>query len=212
MLRTKSVKLKTIPAMAYRVKSPKGPSITVQRSDREQPGIASISRTSGEAVPAANTDLKAYPMEAFKEAIDLTNGLPYKNQKGVKVTKEMVKEKKVKEPEEEVVINYDDYLKIVEKYSDKSGKLSYELLNKDFIKFAKSSSIVRNMIEEGSTAAKIRNYVVSNKIRNITGNDDLTDKEIRKIVELLDEAYPKSVFKELDAEIRRMLSANKKKK
>lgn len=149
-------------------------------------------------------------MEAFEEAIKLTNGLPYKKQKGVKVTKEMVKEKKEK-PIEEVIIDSEEYLKIVDKYSDKNGKLSYDLINKDFIKFAKSSSVVRKMIEEGTTAAKLRNYIVANKIGNITGNHDLDDKQIKKMVELLDEIYPKGVFKELNDEIRKMFAANKKK-
>lgn len=210
MLRTKSVKLKTIPAMAFRMKTADGPSITIQRADTQQPGISSLSKTSGQAVPSANTNLKLYPMEAFEEAIKLTNGLPYKKQKGVKVTKEMVKEKKEK-PIEEVIIDSEEYLKIVDKYSDKNGKLSYDLINKDFIKFAKSSSVVRKMIEEGTTAAKLRNYIVANKIGNITGNHDLDDKQIKKMVELLDETYPKGVFKELNDEIRKMLAANKKK-
>ena len=58
MLRTKSVKLTVIPAMAFRVKLNEGPSITIQRADCEQPGIASISRTSGEATPSKNTNMK----------------------------------------------------------------------------------------------------------------------------------------------------------
>ena len=67
------------------------------------------------------------------------------------------------------------------------------------------------MIEEGATPAKVRNYVVGNKIRNITNNDKLTDKQVKKMAELLDEAYPKGVFKDLNAEIRKMVAANKKK-
>ena len=131
MLRTKSVKLKTIPAMAFRIKTPEGPSITIQRADQKQPGIASVSKTSGKAIISPNTNLKYYPEEAFEEAIRLTNGLTYKRQKenrqkGIKVTKEMVKEKKVKEPEE-VIIDSTEYLKIIDKYSDKNGKLSYDL-------------------------------------------------------------------------------------
>lgn len=210
MLRTKSVKLTTIPAMAFRIKTPAGPSITIQRADTEQPGIASISRTSGQPIIAVNTNLKLYPPEAFEEAIALTNGLTYKRGKGTKVTKEMVKEKKEK-PVEEVIIDSEDYQKIVDMYSDKNGKLSYDLINKDFIRFAKSSSVVRDMIAEGASAAKVRNYVISNKIRNITGDHDLTDKQIKKMVELLDETYAKGVFKELNGEIRKMLAANKKK-
>ena len=159
MLRTKAVKLTVIPAMAFRVKLPGGPSITIQRSDYQQPGIASISRTSGEAIPAANINTKMFPPEAFKEAIELTNGLPYnrtkeKRQKGIKVTKEMTKEEK-EIVEEEIAIDTAEYQKIVDKYSDKKGKLSYDLINKDFIKFAKSSSVVRDLAEEGDSWDKI---------------------------------------------------------
>ena len=210
MLRTKAVKLTVIPAMAYRVKSPKGLNITIQRADKEQPGIASISRTSGEAVPTSNTDLKAYPMKAFKEAIELTNGLPYKNQKGVKVTKEMVAEKKEK-VKEEVTVDPKDYQMILDKYMDKNGKFSYDLINKDFIKFAKTSKVVGDLIGEGATVAKVRNYIVSTKFRNITGNHNLSDKQIKKMVEMLDENYPKGVFKDLNSELRKLVGTNKKK-
>ncbi len=210
MLRTKSVKLTVIPAMAFRIKSPDGPSITIQRADYEAAGIASISRTSGEPIPSANTNMKMYPIEAFKEAIEKTNGLPYKRGKGVKVDKNEFKEKKVK-PVEEVIIDSEEYQKVVDHYSDKNGRLSYELLNKDFIKFAKSSSVVRKMVEEGTTVAKLRNYMSCNKIRNITGNDKLSDKQVKKMVELLDEAYVKGIFKELNEELKKMLGANKRK-
>ena len=210
MLRTKAVNLKTIPAVAYRVKSPKGINITIQRADKKQPGIASISKTSGEAVPTDNTDLKAYPMKAFKEAIELTAGLPYKNQKGVKVTKEMVSEKKEK-VKEEVKVDPKDYQKIIAKYSDKNGKFSYDLINKDFIRFAKSSKVVGDLVAEGATVAKLRNYIVSTKFRNITGNHNLTDKQIKKMVEMLDENYPKGVFKDLNSELRKLVGTNKKK-
>jgi hypothetical protein len=67
------------------------------------------------------------------------------------------------------------------------------------------------MIAEKKTAAKIRDYIVANKIRNITDDDDLSDKEIKKIVELLDATYAKGVFKDLNNEIRKMLSSSKKK-
>ena len=203
MIRTKAVKLSVIQAIAFRQKiSSGGSGVTLIRSDTKQPGIASISRTSGEAIPNKQTDLKKFPMEAFAEALELTKGLPYKKQKGVKAFDVF--------EEEEIIIDSAEYQKIIDRYSDKNGKLSYELMNKDFIKFLKSSSIVRDMVAEGKSAAAIRNYVISNKIRNITGNDKLTSKELKKIVKLLDEVSPKGVYKELDSEIRRMLTANKK--
>jgi len=214
MIRTKAVKLSVIPAIAFRQKiSSGGSGVTLIRNDTRQPGIASISRSSGEAIPNKQTDLKKYPMEAFAEALELTKGLPYKKQKGVKADEKLFMEEH-KEfdvfEEEEVIIDSAEYQKIIDRYSDKNGKLSYELMNKDFIKFLKSSSVVRDMVAEGKSAAAIRNYVISNKIRNITGNNKLTSKQLKKIVELLDEVSPKGVYKELDSEIRKMLTANKK--
>lgn len=100
-----------------------------------------------------------------------------------------------------------EYLKIVEKYTDKNRKLSYELLNKDMIKFAHSSSKVRKMVEDGAKLEEIREYVVGTKFRNITGNDKLTEAQIQKMVELLDEVSPKGVFKGFNDEIKRSLKA-----
>jgi hypothetical protein len=66
------------------------------------------------------------------------------------------------------------------------------------------------MVAEQRSAASIRNYVVSNKFKNITGDDELTSKELKAITELLDEIEPKGVFKEFNSEIRKMLSVRKK--
>jgi hypothetical protein len=108
-------------------------------------------------------------------------------------------------------IDPEEYQKIIDRYSDKNGKLSYDLMNKDFIRFAKSSSTVRDMITNGKSEAAIRNYIISHKIKNITGNDKLTSKELKKIVELLDEVSPRGVYKELNQELRKMIAAGKKK-
>jgi hypothetical protein len=212
MIRTNAVQLTVIPAVAYRQKLTSGGSgITILRPDAKQPGIASISKTSGKAIPAVNTDTALYPEEAFEEAMDLTRGLPYRKQNGIKVTKDMViqPEEEKEQPEENIMIDTFEYQKILDAYCDKNGKFSYDLLNKDLIRFAKSSSIVRTMVAEQRSAASIRNYVVSNKFKNITGDDELTSKELKAITELLDEIEPKGVFKEFNSEIRKMLSVRK---
>ena len=215
MIRTDVVKLTVIPAVAYRYKQQPGNSVlTIMRSDYKQPGIASISGRTGEAVPAANTNFKKYPTEAFAEAVELTRGLPYKKQKNIKLIKdELFEEKKdvAADPEDEVIIDSAEYQEIVDHYSDKNGRLSYDLMNKDFIRFAKSSKVVKDMVAEKKSAASIRNYVVSNKFKNISGNHDLSSKQLKAITELLDEVNPKHVYKEFNEEIRKMLSANKKK-
>lgn len=67
------------------------------------------------------------------------------------------------------------------------------------------------MVAEKKSAAAIRNYIISHKIKNITGNEKLTSKELKKMVELLDEVSPKGVYKELNSEIRKMIGSDKKK-
>ena len=213
MIRTNVVTLTVIKGVAYRQKLPAGGSgIVILREDAAQPGIAAISKNTGEAIPAANTPKKLYPPEAFQEAIALTAGLPYKKQGAVKLKGASVTEEPApKEPEpEEAVVTSDEYLKVVEKYTDKHGKLSYALLNKDMIKFAHSSSIVRKMLAAGEKPKTICLYIVGTKYRNITGNKDLTNAQVEKLTDLLDEVSPKGVYKELNDEIRKKLKANKK--
>ncbi len=206
MIRTDAVNLTSIKGIAYRQKLPSGGSgIVIVRSNMAQPGIASISKTSGEAIPTANTSLKLFPREAFEEAMALTAGLPYRRQGKVQLKGRKTAEAAVSEEwaEEEVIVDSEEYEAIVEKYTDKSGKLSYDLLNKDMIKFAYSSSRVRKMIDEGESVEDICLYVVSTKFRNVVGNPDLTDAQIRKMIELLDAVRPKGVFKDFNNEIRK---------
>ena len=210
MIRTSSVKLTTLPAVAYREKLAKGGSgIVIVRSDATQPGIASISKTSGEPIPSANTSADLYPVEAFKEAMELTAGMPYRKQGKPKPVLIEVPEEEV--PEVEVVVDSSEYQAVVDAYTDKSGKLSYALLNKDLIQFVHRSSVARRMIAAGEPEEAIRAYAVGAKFRTIAGNGDLTDEQALKMAELLDEVSPKGVFKELNAEIRTKLGKGKKK-
>ena len=211
MVRTKEVILSFIKGIAYRQKLPSGGSgIVIYREGSAQPGIASISKTSGEAIITDNTPKKLFPPEAFQEAIALTAGLPYKKKGSVKIRGVIVVEEEPSPREEEetvddVIVDSMDYQKIIEKYTDKNGKLSYDLLNKDMIKFAHSSSIVRKMIADGESIEAIRLYTVGSKFRSITGNKELTDAQVLKIVELLDEVSPKGVLKEFNGEIQRWM-------
>ena len=216
MIRTAVVILTAIKAIAYRQKLKAGGSgIVIMREDVSQPGIASISKTSGDAILTANTQAEMYPQEAVREAMELTAGLPYRKQgspqlKDYPIPAEEAPEEEVIE-EVEVIVDSAEYQKIVDKYTDQSGKLSYALLNKDMIRFAHSSSVARKMIAEGASVEEIRLYVVGTKFRHVCGNKNLTDAQVLKMVELLDEVSPKGVFKEFNDEIRRSLKAAKKK-
>ena len=212
MIRTTVVKLSSIKGIAYRLKLPSGGSgIVIIKEGARQPGIASISKTSGDAIPTDNTSTKLYPQKAFKEAMELTAGLPYRKLGKAQLDGAGVAEEKVPDEPvaEEVVVDSAEYQKIVDKYTDKNGKLSYDLLNKDLIKFTYSSSKCRKMISDGWSIEDIRLYAAGTKFRNITGNRELTDAQVLKIVELLDEVSPKGVFKEYNEELRKMRAARK---
>ena len=214
MIRTNAVTLSVINGVAYRRKLPSGGSgIVILREGASQPGIASISKTSGEAILTANTPKKLYPPEAFEEAMSLTAGMPYKKQGAVQLKGTPAKEEEPAPAEEilpeEVIVDSAEYQKIVEKYTDKNGRLSYALLNKDMIKFAQSSSVVRKMIADRAEEDEIRTYSLGMKFRTITKNDKLTDAQVQKMVDLLDEVSPKGVLKEFNGEIRRKLKAGK---
>ena len=216
MVRTDTVKLTVINAIAFRQKLTAGGSgVTILRYDYKQPGIASISKTSGSPIPAANTPADMYPEEAFKEAIALTSGMPYSKRGSVRLEAEAPVDIAPEAAEEvtpaDVVVDSADYQKVVAHYTDKNGKLSYELLNRDLIKFAHSSKTVRSMLDEGVSVKKIRNYIITSKFRTVSGNRNLTEEQAVKIGELLDEVSPKGVFKELDAELRKSSASSKRK-
>ena len=216
MIRTDVVNLTVIEAVAYRQKLQAGGSgIMILRYDSKQPGIASISKTSGDPIPAANIPLDLYPMEAFQEAIALTAGMPYSKRGSVRLEKKAVVDAAPEATEEvtadDPVIDSAEYQKIVDQYTDKNGKLSYDLLNKDLIRFMHASKTVRGMIGEGTSAKKVRTYIVTTKFRTVTGNKKLTEEQAMRMAELLDEVSSKSVFKQLDAELRKQNAASKRK-
>ena len=222
MIRTNSVKLTVIPALAYRQKLSAGDSsIVVLRADSTQPGTALVSKTSGEPIISENTPADLFPVEAFKEAMTLTAGMPYRRQGKPKlVAQDLTDEPEVvldeTEPETEEVakeivdmVDSDEYLAIVKAYTDKKGKLSYDHISKEMIQFAHSSEMVGRMLAAGDSEETIRMYIVGTKFRNITDNKDLTDEEVLALANLLDEVSPKGVFKDLNKEIRAMMAAQK---
>ena len=210
MIRTEVVKLSVIQAVAFRQKlTSGGAGITVLRYDTEQPGIASISKTSGDPILAANIQVDLYPVEAFKEAMELTSGMPYVKRGGVRLNKEEVEAVPPEEsgeteevPQEDVVVDSGDYQKLVAYYTDKNGKLSYDLLNRELIQFAHDNGTVCRMMADGADLEAIRSYIVCNQFRNAVRNPNLSEAEVMKMAELLDEVSPRSVFRELNEELR----------
>lgn len=218
MIRTDVVNLTVIPAVAFRQKLTSGGSgITILAKGIKQPGIASISKTSGEAIPMANAPA-AIPIEAFNEAITLTTGMPYNKRGSVRPSEVSFKEYAPADipeaadddPEDEALIDSSEYQKIVDAYTDAKGKFSYDLLNKDLITFANSSKVVKAMVDEMEAVETIRNYIITKRFGNITDNADFSEAKAIKLAELLDEIDPKGIFKDLNGELRKKLAASKK--
>lgn len=224
MIRTSSVSLTTLPsAIAYRRKGTAGGSaIVIVRSDATQPGIATISKTSGEPILSKNTSADLYPVDAFQEAIKATAGMPY-HKKGAPSAPEAVVAKaeeeladadaaEATEVEEKVefVIDTAEYLRLLDTYTTKDGKFSFDLMNKDMIQLAHKSEVVARMVAEGEDENVIVSYIVGAKFRNATGNKNLTDAEVAAMAELIDGVSPKGAFKELRAKVRQMLSEAKR--
>ena len=209
MIRTKIVELSTLEAAAYRQKLRDGKSgIVILRYDTPQPGLASVNRRTGTPEPSVNTNLEMFPLEAFQEAIALTSGMPYSRRGAVKLSgpQEAVDPADKESEEELATVDSAEYEAIVKAYTNKKGELSYELLNKDFIQFTKSSKIVADLVANRASVDEIRNYVVRVKLESLTGNRELTVAQTMLIIEMLDEVSPRYVFRELNDEIIRMLS------
>lgn len=207
MIRTKIVELSTIEAAAYRQKLKDGKSgVVILRYDTSQPGLASVDRRTGTPEPSANTNLETFPIAAFEEAIELTSGMPYSRRGAVKLSGNPEAVESDESPEELAIVDSAEYEAIVKAYTNKKGELTYQLLNKDFIQFAKSSKIVADMVASRASVDEIRDYVVRIKLGILTDNRELTLAQTQRIVEMLDEVSPRYVFRELNDEIIRMLS------
>lgn len=217
MIRTNAVPLTTVPnAVAYRRKLSAGDvGIVIVRGDEPQPGVATISKTSGEAIVSDNTPAEAYPAEAFAEAVELTAGMPYRKQ-GKPAAPDMTPAPADDDNEaddlaaDEVIIDSDEYQRVVDAYTDKKGRLSYDLLNKDLIQLVHRSDHVAKMIGDGAGEEEIRMHAVGTRFRGLTGNRDLTDDEVAEMARLIDEVSPKGAFKGLNAKIREMLGEAKR--
>lgn len=210
IVRTKSVELTAIPAIAYKQKlSAGGAGIKILRLDIEATAAATLDKNTGEAIPYGKVDASLFPAEAFEEAIELTLGMPYSGRQNIKIDVSKYVEK-TEEPEEEEridIINTDEYKAIIERYTDEKDKLNYTLMNKDFIKFASKSKTVADMIANKALTEEILLFIVKSRTTFIANKkESLDDKDILALIETLDEINTRSAFKELKNHINKMLS------
>jgi hypothetical protein len=213
MIRTRIVEMSGLEGVTFRRRLTGGhTALVIQTYDGGQPGTALIDRPTGTARPAPNS--RAFPPEVWDEAVEATRGLPFTARGAVRISAAMAgfgqpEPDGQDDPDDLATVCSDDYRAIIEAYTDKRGQFSYALLNKDFIQFLKANRHVARMVAEGASVEAIRAHVVRAKVEWLTGARDLTEPQLARIVEMLDEISPKSVFRELDAEIRRLLAARR---
>ena len=215
IIRTKAVELSTIPAIAYKQKlATGGAGIKIMRIDGTS-AVCTIDKRSGDMVPYGKQDSDSFPFEAFDEAFELTNSLPYSARGNIKIVEieENLEEDVTEEaPAEQVDMTLSaEYQSIVERYSDEKGKINYALMNKDFIQFASRSKIVSNMVGDNASQDEILETIVKSRASEIArSRESLDDSSVRLLIETLDEIDPRSAFKELKAHINRLLASSKK--
>lgn len=219
VIRTRLVELSSLEAVAYRQKLRGGQvGVVILRHDTAQPGLALLNRQSGTPDPAHNISADLYPLEAFQEALDLTAGLPYSSRgpvrspaavgSGVVVEASVPSELSEEAPAEDVAtVKSADYAAIVKAYTNKKGELSYELLNKALIQASRSNPFVATMVANKASLEEIRNHVVKANFEAVTGNRSLSESEVHRIVELLDEVSPRSVLREFNEDLRKLMAA-----
>ena len=214
IIRTKAVELSLIPAIAYKQKlASGGAGVKLLRLDRDVSAVATIDKRTGEPVAYGKVDPVLFPMEAFDEAIELLEGLPYTSRGNIAihVVEQTAAEDVAEQPPEKVdMVGSDEYKAIIDRYSDETGRLNYQLMNKDFIQFAAKSKTVADMIGSGASPDDILLFVIKSRAAFISGKkDSLDDNLVQDLMETLDEIDPRSAFKELKAHIKRQLARRK---
>ena len=214
IIRTAAVELSTVPAIAYKQKLKKGGAgVKIIRLDCESSGVATIDKRSGEPVAYSSYDESLFPYEAFSEAIELTVGLPFsaRGKISLNISCDAEEEDIVEEDVEKTDMTLsDEYVAIVERYSDEKGKMNYQLMNRDFMSFASKSKVVSELVGKMAQTDEILMHVVKNRVGHIANKkESLSDEDTAALIQVLDEIDPRSAFKELKAYINRQLAGNR---
>jgi hypothetical protein len=151
--------------------------------------------------------------EGFEEAQELLAGLPYSARGKVKILASAEREdEEIAEGEDEKVtaacmVKSDEFNAIIDRFSDEGGKINYTLMNKQFIQFASSSSVVRDMAGKRAKSGDMLLFVLKNRAAFLANKrEHLSDEAAQALLDALNEINPRSAFKELNLHLRKMVS------
>ena len=216
MIRTNAVEIKAIKGLAFKQKlMAGGAGITIITPDDR--AVFTINKRDGAYVPYGKVNGDVFTAKILEEVFELTKGLPYKR---LGVISKVYDDSHCDETpveletgdEKEVidVIASVEYKEFIAQYTDKTGKFSYQLMNKELMQFAARSSIVSKMLAEKAGEDLIVRYIIKSKAAHLARNKGMDDKMLTAFIDTFDSMNTRSAFKELKAYLRGKLSKGKK--
>jgi len=171
--------------------------------------VFTINKRDGSTVPYGVVDAKLFNSKVVEEALDLTRGLSYKRLGSItKVYDDshcdessVDLETEDDKPSVDVVASK-EYEGFIMEYTDKNGKFSYQLMNRDLMKFYESSSVAKKMAADAESDDAIAGYVIRSKAVSLARTKSMSDDFLAAFIETFDSMNTRSAFKELKAHIR----------
>ena len=212
MIRTEVQRMTTINGLSFKQKlKAGGTGITiVTPNDR---AVFTINKRDGTCVPFGNVNSDVFNKDVINEALDLTKGIPYRRLG--KISKvypdthcdESSVELETEDEKVEIdVVASAEYREFIAQYTDKNGKFSYRLMNKELMQFAARSSVVRKKLEDKENADEIVRYIVKSKAADLTHSRGMEEEMLTAFIDTFDSMDTRSAFKELKSYLRGKMS------
>ena len=212
MIRTETVQVAAIKGMAYKQKlTSGGAGITIVTPDDK--AVFTINKRDGTCVPYGQVNTAVFTASIIDEVLELTRSMSYRRLGPVsKVYEdnhcdEGPVELEVDDAKIEIdVVASAEYKAFISSYTDKKGKFSYQLMNKDLMQFAAKSSVVRKKLAEKADVEDIVRYIVRSKAADLARNKGMDDEMLTVFIETFDSMDTRSAYKELRAYLRGKMS------
>jgi len=216
MIRTEIQQMTSINGISFKQKlKAGGAGITIITPDDR--AAFTINKRDGSCVPFGKVDGGVFSAAVIDEALELTKGLPYRRLGTItKVYPDIHCDENPVELEadddktEIDVIASVEYREFIAQYTDKKGRFSYQLMNKELMQFAARSSVVGKMLAENEDADNIVRYIVKSKAADLARNRGMEDEMLTAFIDTFDSMDTRSAFKELKAYLRGRLTRRKK--
>ena len=216
MIRTEIVQITTIKGIAFKQKlKAGGAGITIMTPN--DTAMFTINKRDGSCVPFGQVNTQIFTNDVTSEALQLTRGLPFRRLGKVTMVYDdnHCDEGSVESETEDTKLEIDvdssvEYKAFTSRYTDKTDKFSYQLMNKDLMQFASKSSVVSKMISEKADVDAIVRYIVKSKAADLCRNRGMDDVMLSAFIDTLDSMDTRSAFKELRAYLRDKMSRKKK--